>query len=345
MIRTALAWLPALLLGVAALAPSAAVAHEIRPALLEIRESQAGVFELTWKVPIRGDRLLALEPVLPASFAPLGPPSERTVPGAYIRNATYRSESGLVGETIGIDGLSVMQTDVLVRIDLADGTSHSAILRPSDPSFLVPAEATRSEVAWSYSRMGVIHILDGIDHLLFLVAMLLLVAGFWALLKTITAFTLAHSVTLALATLGVVHVPAAPTEAIISLSIVFVALEIVRGQRGEASLTQQRPWTVAFAFGLFHGLGFAGALSEVGVPAREVPLALLMFNVGVEVGQVAFVTAVVLTLAALGRARLPGGAPLLRGPWQSVAAYGIGSLAVFWTIERVASFLPFGPKG
>jgi len=312
---------------------TAAQAHEIRPGLLDIKESESGLFSVTWKVPTRGDAVLALQPVLPEDWVPLGPPSERRVPGAWIQTATYRSEIGsIVGEMLEIDGLSALQTDVLLRIELADGTSHSAILRPSDPTFLVPPLASKSEVMVSYWRMGMTHILEGYDHLLFLLALLLIVTGFWQLLQTVTAFTVAHSVTLGLATLGFVHVPPTPTEAMISLSIVFLATELVRKYQGEVGLTERRPWLVAMAFGLFHGLGFAGALSQVGVPVHEVPLALLMFNVGVETGQLVFVVGVVAALAALRRVPLT----VLQGAWR-LAPYSIGALAAFWTIQRVVS--------
>jgi hydrogenase/urease accessory protein HupE len=324
-----LLWILLLVVGGGALG-SVAQGHEIRPALLDITETRPGAFDVTWKVPTRGDRVLALTPVFPDSWSPLGPASQRVVPGAWIRQSTHRSEAGsLIGETLSIEGLSALQTDVLLRIELADGTSHSAVLRPSSPSFRIPAAASKGEVAESYWQMGVRHILEGVDHLLFLLALMLLVSGFGQLLKTVTAFTVAHSVTLALATLGVVNVPPAPTEAVISLSILFLAVEIVRKQRGEVGLSARRPWLVALAFGLFHGLGFAGALSEVGIPAHEVPLALLMFNVGVETGQVLFVGAVAAALAALGR--VPFIPPA--GEWR-LAPYTIGALAAFWTIER-----------
>ncbi|MBW2275490.1 MAG: HupE/UreJ family protein [Deltaproteobacteria bacterium] len=327
--------LVALLLLAGLLVASAAQAHEIRPALLDIREQEGGTIQVTWKVPMRGDRALALEPVFPADWVRLGPPSERVVPGAAVQHATFRSEKGsLVGEKVEIQGLSVLQTDVLLRVDLADGSSHSAILRPSDPSFRIPAHESKAEVAASYWRMGVTHILEGVDHLLFLLALLLIVSGFWKLLQTVTAFTLAHSVTLALATLGFVHVPPAPTEAVIALSILFLAGEIVRKHQGEVGLTERKPWVVAMAFGLFHGLGFAGALSEVGVPAHEVPLALLMFNVGVETGQVLFVVAVASVLAGLRR--IPWEWP--QGAWR-LAPYSIGTAAAFWTLQRVVTAL------
>ena len=325
----------ALLLLTGLLAAPAVLAHEIRPALLEITEEPGGTLQVVWKVPTRGGRALALEPVFPADWQPLGPASERTVPGAWIQYSTWRSESGsLVGQPIEVAGLSALQTDVLLRIDLADGSAHSAVLRPSDASFLIPAIASKGEVATSYWRMGATHILEGVDHLLFLLALLLIVSGFWKLLQTVTAFTLAHSLTLALATLGFVNVPPAPTEAVISLSILFLAAEIVRKRQGLESLTERKPWLVALAFGLFHGLGFAGALSQVGVPAHEVPLALLMFNVGVETGQVLFVVVVVAALATLRRLPLP----LPQGAWR-LAPYTIGAVAAFWTIERLVTAL------
>ena len=212
---------------------------------------------------------------------------------------------------------------------MADGSTHSAILRPSSPSFEIPARASKGEVAWSYSRMGLFHILGGIDHLLFLVAMLMLVSGFVKLIKTITAFTIAHSLTLALASLGIVHVPSAPTEAVISLSIVFLAVELLQERSGRKGLAGRYPWGVAFVFGLFHGLGFAGALSQLGLPQHEVPLALLMFNVGVEAGQILFVVAVVGLIALLKRIRIP----VTQG---RLVPYAVGGIAAFWTIERVA---------
>ncbi len=319
-----------------------AFAHEIRPALLEITETQPGWFEVTWKVPMLGDKILQLEPVFPPLLEQVGPPSDRLIPGALVQHRSLRSDGGsLIGETITIAGLSTLQIDVFLRLTLADGTSHTAIIKPGSPTFVIPTRATKSEVAKSYATMGIEHILDGVDHLLFLAALLLLVSGFKKLLKTITAFTVAHSVTLALATLGLVNVPSAPTEAIISLSIVFLGMEIVRRQSGQEVLTAQYPWVVAFLFGLFHGLGFAGALSEIGVPEHEVPLSLLMFNVGVEGGQILFVTAVLALLALIKRLRWPERL-LATGAAQLVPAYAIGGLASFWTIQRVASFVALG---
>jgi hydrogenase/urease accessory protein HupE len=313
-----------------------ASADEIRPALLDIKEQGSGLFAVTWKVPTRRDQVLAIAPQLPASLELVGSPTVRQNPGARIEHASYKNTlDSLAGQTIVIDGLAEIGTDVLLLLQLQDGSQHSAILRPASPSFTIPLEASRFEVAKDYWLLGTIHILEGTDHLLFVLALLLIVSGLGQLLKAVTAFTVAHSITLALATLGVIHVPPAPTEAIIALSIVFLATEIVHKYRGQISLTERHPWVVAFAFGLFHGLGFAGALSEIGVPQSEVPLALLMFNIGVETGQLLFVAVVLILFSLLKRVPIA----LPSGSWR-LLPYGIGGVAAFWTIERVLSFLP-----
>jgi len=314
--------------------PICVCADEFRPALLEITEREGGWVDVTWKVPMLGDGVLALTPILPEFLEPLSAGSGRRVPGAWVEYSSYRAGRALTGATLRIDGLAAVPTDVVVRVKLLDGAEHSAILRGGNDSFIIPEQATRFELAVSYWRMGTIHILEGFDHLLFLLTLLLIVAGLWPLLKTVTAFTVAHSLTLALATLGVVHIPPAPTEAVISLSIVLLAVEVVRKYAGELTLSERYPWLVAFTFGLVHGLGFAGALSEIGVPQNEVPLALLMFNVGVETGQVMFVVAVSLLLAGLHK--LHGQTALTVG---RAAPYAIGGVAAFWTIQRVSSFL------
>jgi hypothetical protein len=316
------------------LAPASA--DEIRPALLDIKEQNTGLFTVTWKVPMRGNRVLAITPQLPESLELLGSPTLQDVPGALIEQATYRNTAGsLTGKTIVIDGLSTLQTDVLLLVQLQDGTQHSAILRPASPAFTIPLQASKLEIAADYWCLGTIHILEGVDHLLFVLALLLIVSGIKPLLLAVTAFTVAHSITLALATLGMVHMPPKPTEAIIALSIVFLATEIVHKRNGQVGLTERYPWLIAFIFGLFHGLGFAGALSEIGVPQHGVPLALFTFNVGVETGQLLFI-AVVLGLIALLK-RLPLSAP--QGSWR-LLPYSIGGVAAFWTIDRVMSILP-----
>ncbi len=311
------------------------MADEFRPALLEITETEQGWYSVIWKVPLQNGRPLAISPRLPEHFEQIGPTSTRIFQGSAIEETTWNVESGsLVGGTIEIDGLTAIPIDVIVQIDLADGIEHSAILRPASPSYIVPDRATKWMVAGSYWKIGTIHILEGFDHLLFLLALLLIAPNLWMLFKTITAFTVAHSISLALATLGVVHMPGAPTEAVIALSILFLAVEIVHSREGRVTLTERYPWVVALAFGLFHGLGFAGALAEVGLPQQEILLALLMFNVGVETGQILFVSVVLLLIAVFKRApvRWP------QGSWR-LLPYTIGSIAAFWTLQRIDSFI------
>lgn len=315
--------------------PSPSVADEFKPALLEITETEPGWYSVIWKVPTRNGRVLAIAPKLPAGLERVGPASTRIVQGDAIEQSMWRSTSdSLVGSTIEIEGLSALPIDVIVQIDLADGSEHSAILRPATPTFVVPERATRWTVAASYWKIGTIHILEGYDHLLFVLALMLIISNFMMLLKTITAFTLAHSVSLVLAALGVVNMPGPPTEAVIALSILFMAVEIVHKHQGRITLTERKPWVIALAFGLIHGLGFAGALAEVGLPQQDILLALLMFNVGVETGQILFVGIVLLVMAPIKR--LP-----IRWPRQSwrVVPYAIGGFAAFWTVERVISFV------
>ncbi len=317
------------------LRPAGILADEFSPALLDITEREGGWVDVTWKTLMRRGRVLALTPILPDFLVPFGNGSARQVPGGWLETGSYRTGGqALTGAVLEIDGLTGAPTDVLVRISLRDGTQHSAILRGGINSFTIPERATRTELAVSYWKMGTVHILEGFDHLLFLLALLLIVTGLWPLLKTVTAFTVAHSLTLALATLGIVTIPPAPTEAVISLSVVFLAVEVVRKTAGEMTLSERYPWFVAFTFGLVHGLGFVGALSEIGVPQNEVPLALLMFNVGVERGQVMFVVVVSLLLAGLHKAHHKSALTLARA-----APYAIGGVAAFWTLQRIETFL------
>jgi hypothetical protein len=317
---------------------SAARADVFRPAYLELREAGEGRYDVLWKVPARGDEArLAAYVRFPEGTAALSEPRGVFTGGAYVERWRVRREGGLVGQTVRIDGLVGGVTDVIVRVERRDGTTQTARLLPERPAFVVEAPAGRAAVAGSYLRLGVEHILRGVDHLLFVLALLLVVRGGVQIFATLTAFTLAHSLTLAAASLGFVRVPGPPVEACIALSIAFVAAEVVHGLRGRPGLTARAPWVVAFGFGLLHGLGFAGALAEVGLPARAIPLALLAFNVGVEIGQLAFVAAVLATSLLLLRARLR-----LRRPWPGatayVPAYAIGALATFWLIERIAAF-------
>jgi len=326
-------WLTAVLLLFAGLIPATALyAHEIRPALLNIIEQKPGWFDVTWKVPVLSGYELDIQPVLPASLTPYGPPSSHDVPGAKIQYATYQAkDGGLAGETITIDGLSTTQIDVMVRINFVDGSTQSAILRPASPSFTVPSPWTKGAIAWIYLRLGIEHILQGIDHLLFVLGLLLIVGSRYTLIKTITAFTIAHSITLGIATLGYASAPVQPLNVAIALSILFLGPEIVRVWRGQTSFTIRHPWVVAFAFGLLHGFGFASGLTTIGLARAEIPVALLLFNVGVEIGQLFFVLIIVL---------LERSFRILEIRWprwtEALPAYTIGGLGAFWTIQRVA---------
>jgi hydrogenase/urease accessory protein HupE len=316
-----------------ALAP-AGEAHELRPGYLELREREPELFEVLWKVPARGELRLALAAELPERCEELTARSATLVDGAVAERWSVRCAGGLSGGTIAIAGLTETLTDVLVRIEAFDGSARIARLTAREPLFVVPAEPGGAEVAATYLWLGVEHILGGVDHLLFVLALVLLVSGTRRLVWTVTAFTIAHSLSLAAATLGFVHVRQGPVEAVIALSIVFVAVEIVHGARGKPGLTARSPWIVAFVFGLLHGLGFAGALREVGLPQQSIPLALLFFNVGVELGQLLFI-ACVLPLVALGR-RAAARWPLASA---EIPAYAIGSVAAWWTLERIAAWL------
>ena len=313
---------------------SSAMADVFRPAYLELREIGVNRYAVTWKVPalVSGERLSAYVD-FPPTVNRLDEPRVIVSDGAWIERYSIEAPGGLAGQVLSISGRATGVTDVIVRVERADGSEQVERLPLEKPSFEVKAPAGQGEIAWSYLVLGVEHILAGLDHLLFVLALLLVVRGGRRIVATITAFTLAHSITLVAASLGWVDVPGPPVEAIIALSIVFVAAEALSGLRGERGLTFRAPWVVAFSFGLLHGLGFAGALAEIGLPQAAIPLALMMFNVGVELGQLLFIAAVLSALSLAARIWRNQPAWLL-----PAAAYSIGSVAAFWTIERVAGF-------
>jgi len=319
-----------------------AQAHEVRPGYLELRQIDAETWDLVWKVPAKGDRRLALDVQLPESCRN-GKPGTRFVNGAYIERWRARCSGGLTGQRIGITGLPATRTDVLVRVSRNDGTAQTVRLTPSTPAFTVSAAESWWQVAATYLALGVEHILLGIDHLLFVLALLFLVGSWPRLIGTVTAFTLAHSLTLAAATLGWIRVPTAPVEAVIALSIVFVATEILHARQGRAGLAARLPWLVAFVFGLLHGLGFASALRDIGLPEHAIPLALAFFNVGVELGQLLFIGTVfglLWLIRRVGHSVKGAGSTWQQAERFSVpAAYLVGSVAMFWVFERTYSFL------
>ena len=255
-----------------------------------MRQTGPEVYDLLWKVPGQGENLrFGLYVELPAICTGVTEPRGSMVNSAYSERWTVKCPGGLAGGTIHIAGLSATVVDVLVRLQQLDGRTQVIRLTPSSPSFVVAAAPSRWRLAATYLRIGTDHILTGIDHLLFVLGLLLIVGNRWMLFKTITAFTVAHSITLAVATLGYASAPLPPLNAAIALSILFLGPEIVRVWRGETSLTIRYPWVVAFVFGLLHGFGFASGLKATGLPQADIAWALLLFNVGVEIGQVFFV--------------------------------------------------------
>jgi hydrogenase/urease accessory protein HupE len=323
-------WLMAALLAFLHLAHPVS-AHESRPAYLDIRELGSGQYEVIWKRPMRGDYVIGFAVVWPEGCAPTTE-AVHQVPGASLtRMLLDCGEYGLIGRELSIARLPETSAEVLVRVEFKDGSTETRILRPSAAAMTVQGPRGALAMAVEYATLGFEHILAGIDHLLFVLGLTLIVSGGWRLVKTITAFTVAHSITLALSTLGLVRVAQAPAEAVIALSIVFLARELAMLNQGRPGLTARAPWLVAFVFGLLHGLGFAGALREIGLPQGDIPLALLAFNLGVEAGQLAFV-AVILGVIWLARRVSPAS---LRKWAGQLPAYAIGTTAAFWTIERI----------
>ena len=309
-------------------------AHEVRPGFLDLRETGADTYALLWKRPAGGEIEIRIAPVLPEGCRLATPDRQALTPGAVVVRGTLTCPGGLAGMTLRIAGLETTVTDVLVRIKHADGRIESHLLRPATPSLTLGAATSGAERAFSYFQLGIQHILLGADHLLFVLGLLLLVSDRWMLVKTITAFTVAHSITLALATLGYASAPLPPLNAAIALSILFVGLEIVRMWRGETTFTSRHPWVVAFAFGLLHGFGFASGLTAMGLPQAEIPLALLLFNAGVEIGQLAFVVLVVLLERAFRTLEIHWPRVL-----RALPGYAVGSLGAYWTIQRMAVLL------
>jgi hydrogenase/urease accessory protein HupE len=316
---------------------STALAHEMRPAYLELRETAVDTYDVLWKVPGRGENMrLGLYVELPADCTNVTEPRAVMVNGAFAQRWTVKRPGGMAGGTIHIAGLQSTATDVLVRIERLDGTSQVTRLMPSSPSFVVPAVPDRWQVAATYLRLGFDHILLGVDHLLFVLGLLLIVGNRWMLFKTITAFTVAHSITLAVATLGYASAPLPPLNAAIALSILFLGPEIVRVWRGQTSLTIRYPWVVSFAFGLLHGFGFASGLKSTGLPQADIAWALLLFNVGVEIGQVLFVFLILVMIRSYRKLEIPWPRWTLALP-----GYTVGTLGAYWTIQRIAILFGF----
>jgi hydrogenase/urease accessory protein HupE len=310
-------------------------AHEARPAYLELKETSPGEFSVLWRTPVLSGMRLPIQLRLPEDAKNMKEPEVQELADSLVeRRWVNAGPYGLAGKRIEFFGLQATITDVLVRVELLDGRRWTIILHPSQPWVELAATQTRLEVTGTYIVQGIRHILFGADHLLFVLGLLLIVRDRWMLLKTVTAFTVAHSITLAIATLGYAEAPILPLNAAIALSILFLGPEIVRSWRGETSFTIRHPWVVAFAFGLLHGFGFASALTSAGLLRTELPLALVSFNVGVELGQLGFI----LLVLALERSFT-----ILEIRWprwvQALPGYVVGGLGAFWTVQRTAILL------
>ena len=308
-------------------------AHDARPAYLEIRETAPGRATLLWRTPDGGGTRFPAALQLPAGVRSLETAAVAEPGGVHVERRLLDLGSGGLQGRISFPGLEAGTVDVIVRLARADGSDTTEVVHPNRAWLDIAPSRGRWALAGGFLVQGIRHILTGADHLLFVFGLVFLVGTPWRLAKTITGFTLAHSLTLAVATFTGVRVPGPPLEAAIALSILFLGPEIIRAGRGETSFTIRNPWVVAFAFGLLHGFGFASGLTVMGLPRTDIPLALLAFNGGVEIGQLGFVAVVLLARRAL-RATLA---------WPRVVralpAYTVGSLGAFWMIERVATML------
>ena len=319
----------------ALLALPAARAHEIRPAYLDLKETAPGRYDVLWRTPVLAGMRLPLVLQLPDGLRDLREPQFIDLTDSRVeRRWIDAGANRLEGKRIDFLGLNLTITDVSVRIERLDGAHSTELVHPSRPYIDIPAPRGALATAMVFLTQGIEHILFGIDHLLFVLGLLLIIKSPWMLVKTISAFTVAHSITLAVATFGYASLPAPPLNATIALSILFLGPEIVRSWRGETSFTIRHPWVVALAFGLLHGFGFASGLTALGLPRGEIPLALLAFNVGVEIGQLSFV-ALVLALEQSFR--------VLELHWprwvRALPGYTVGTLGAFWSIQRIALLL------
>jgi hydrogenase/urease accessory protein HupE len=320
-------WLLALLL---LALPAVAQADELRPGYMAFTQESASDWSLSWKLPMRGGLTPQSNPLLPKGCAYSGTPERSIANGAVETRVAVRCAASVSGGEIGMSAMAASQTDILVRVAPVGRPVQALRLTAATPVATISAKPDRWQVAKTYFIIGVEHILFGYDHLLFVVCLVLLLSGLWTIAKAVTAFTVAHSITLIGTTMGLMGLPQAPVEAVIALSIMFLAVEIVKKDPDRPRLSERLPWLVALIFGLLHGFGFAGALREVGLPESDVPTALLTFNLGVEAGQLLIVFAAITVLAALRRFAESAALPVVK-----FATYAIGITASFWFIERI----------
>ena len=313
---------------------SSVQADTIRPAYLEISQKTVERYTLLLKVPTKGEKKPSIQMKPIEGCTEKGSSVSSFINDAYRESYTMVCPSGLKGKIVEIEGLKNANIDLLLRLEFLENSSQSVLLSPSNNKYSIKEDASSTQIIQTYTWLGITHILLGFDHLLFVFALLLIVKNIRRLLWTITAFTLAHSITMAGATLGFVHMPQQPVEAIIALSILFLAMEIIHEKQGKIGLASRYPWLIAFIFGLLHGFGFAGALAEIGLPQQAIGLALIFFNIGVELGQLMFVSIVVLLALLLRRLNYPK----LMQRVEMVVVYAIGGISAFWMIERISAF-------
>lgn len=323
-------------LGVAALGGTPAAAHEVRPALLQITEDAPHHYTVLWKQPVVGDMAIRLIPHLSSGWLERPPADQYATPGFLVKTWSFSDPAPLNGQTVRVEGLDQTITDVLVRVVTHEGKHLDLVVRPQDPTAVLSTATPHGLALPAYLKLGVMHILTGVDHLMFVFGLLLLVGVGWRIVKAVSAFTVAHSITLSAAALGFVHMPSAVIECLVALSIVFVAAELLPGPGAHMTITRRRPWLIAFTFGLLHGMAFAGALSDVGLPPDAVPASLFLFNVGVEIGQLMFILVAVAAIMALrfARSRLTMNIDALA---RVAPPYVIGCFAAFWFIERLTA--------
>lgn len=309
-------------------------ADTLRPAYLEVIQKSTKAYTLFLKVPVEKEKKFSFKIKAIEGCKEKGVHSVGQVNDSTIDRVTLVCDEDLKGKNIEIEGLENTNIKLLLRLEFLDGTSQSALLNSLDNVYTIKEDASSMQIVKTYTWLGITHILMGFDHLLFVFALLLIVKNIRRLLWTITAFTLAHSITMAAATLGFVQLAQSPVEAVIALSILFLAMEIVREKQGKAGLASKYPWIIAFIFGLLHGFGFAGALAEIGLPQHAITLALIFFNIGVELGQLMFVVSVIVVSLLLQRLKQEK----LIHKAQMLVVYGIGGLSAFWVFERISAF-------
>ena len=315
---------------VVALCALPAQADELRPGYLELTQRDAQHWKVVWKAPVLGGLATRTRPAFPL-FCTQSAPQARIEGAALVAESTLTCLKDLAGSKVGLAGMDAAFTDALLRVAPLGRPVQAARLTPTSAMVLIATVPDRWEVARSYFMLGVEHILTGYDHLLFIVALVLMLMRTWTVVRAATAFTVAHSLTLIGTTLGVIGLAQAPVEALIALSIIFLAVEIVKQDPAHPRLSERLPWLVAFGFGLIHGFGFAGALREIGLPEGDVPVALLTFNLGVEARQLLIIAVVIAAIALLSRC-----AQRHLRTAVLAASYAIGITASFWFIQRLA---------